>query len=168
MKKDPIADAVVNAATIGRVLGISRASIANLATDGVLPRASRGEFNLAACVQAYIQHKHVTAGGDKVANLTVERSRLAKAKADKAERDERVEKGELVPADDVEAAWLATAGMVRMRLLAIPKKLAPRMIMLKTAAEAETLVQKELNSALSELAAKGSEQQHNKGRRRTQ
>ena len=29
----------VNAAVLGRVLGISRASIANLATDGILPRA---------------------------------------------------------------------------------------------------------------------------------
>src|SRR5664280_2779764 len=113
MKKDSVADAIVNAATLGRVLGISRASIANLATDGVLPRASRGLFSLASAVKHYLQHKRVTAGSDDVANLTVERSRFARAKADKAERDARVEAGDLIPADHIENAWLATAGMVR-------------------------------------------------------
>ena len=151
-KARSIADTNVNAAELGAVIGISRASIANLATDGILPRAARGEFTLAACVQAYIQHKRTLAGSDKVGNLTVERSRLARAKADKAERDERVEKGELVPAVDIEAAWIATAGMIRTRILAVPKKIASRVISLKTATEAETLMGKELNAALAALA----------------
>ena len=147
-----IADTNINAADLGKVLGISRASIANLATDGVLPRASRGLFSLSACVQAYVQHKRVAAGGNDVANLTVERSRLAKAKADKAERDARVEAGDLIPADDIDAAWIATAAMIRTRILAVPKKIAPRVISLKTATEAEQLMGKELNAALAALA----------------
>jgi phage terminase Nu1 subunit (DNA packaging protein) len=151
-KARSIADTNINAADLGKVLGISRASIANLATDGILPRAARGEFNLAACVQAYIQHKRTLAGSDKVGNLTVERSRLAKARADKAERDERVEKGELVPASDIEQAWLATAGLIRTRILGVPRKIAPRIIALKTATEAETLMGKELNVVLAALA----------------
>jgi phage terminase Nu1 subunit (DNA packaging protein) len=157
--------APVNAAEIARILGTSRATVANMATDGILPRVDRGLFDLAACVQAFIHHKLVAAGAGDVAtkSLISERSRLARLKADAAERSAAVESGALVPADDIEAAWLATAGMVRMRILVIPKKLAPRMIMLKTASEAEQLMQKELNAALSELAAKGSEQ-HNKGR----
>ena len=152
MKTKSVADAVVNAAVLGQIIGISRASIANLATDGVLPRANRGEFNLAACVQAYIQHKRVTAGGDDVANLTVERSRLARAKADKAERDARVEAGDLIPASDIDAAWIATAGNIRTRILAVPKKIAPRVIVCKTATEAEQMMQKELHAALTALA----------------
>ena len=152
MKAKSVADAVVNAAVLGQIIGISRASIANLATDGVLPRASRGLFSLASAVQAYIQHKRVTAGGDDVANLTVERSRLARAKADKAERDARVEAGELVPASEIEAAWIATAGNIRTRILAVPKKIAPRVIVCKTATEAQQLMQKELHAALTALA----------------
>ena len=55
LKPRPRADLKsVNAAVLGRVFGISRASIANLATDGILPRADRGLFNLPACVQAPI------------------------------------------------------------------------------------------------------------------
>jgi hypothetical protein len=39
---------IVDAAKLGRVLGVSRATIANLATDGVLPRIDRGRFDLSA------------------------------------------------------------------------------------------------------------------------
>ena len=46
---------------LGLVLGISRSRVANLAADGVLPRAGRGLFDLPACVQAYLKHKLVLA-----------------------------------------------------------------------------------------------------------
>ena len=96
-KAKSAADAV-NAAELGHVLGISRASIANLATDRVLPRASRGMFGLAPCVQAYIRHRLLQAGAADVGTKTLvaERSRLAKFKADAAERESQVETGQLV------------------------------------------------------------------------
>jgi phage terminase Nu1 subunit (DNA packaging protein) len=155
MKPQSVADAVVNAADLGRVLGISRATIANLATDGVLPRADRGLFNLSACVQAYIRHKLVSAGAADVAtkSLISERSRLAKLRADAAERDARVEAGELVDVADVEAAWLSVVSVARSRVLLIPSKIAPRIITLKTASEAKALLQKEINAALAGIAA---------------
>ena len=109
LKPKPPADfESVNAAVLGRVLGISRASVANLATDGVLPRADRGLFNLPACVQAYLRHKLVKAkaGDVTVHSLVAERSRLTKIKADNAELEARKLAGELVPAADIEAAWL--------------------------------------------------------------
>ena len=58
----------VNAAVLGRVLGISRARVANLGDGRVLPRADRGLFDLPACVQAYLRHKLVKAkAGDVTA-----------------------------------------------------------------------------------------------------
>jgi phage terminase Nu1 subunit (DNA packaging protein) len=156
LKQKPPADLEsVNAAVLGRVLGISRASIANLATDGILPRADRGLFNLPACVQAYLRHKLVKAkAGDVVTqSLVAERSRLTKIKADAAEVEARKLAGELVPAADIEAAWLAVAGTVRTRLLLIPAKTAPRIVALKTPAEAQALLRKEINAALAAIAA---------------
>ena len=60
------------------------------------------------------------AGDVTVHSLVAERSRLTKIKADAAEVEARKLAGELVPAADIEAAWLAVAGAVRSRLLAIP------------------------------------------------
>jgi phage terminase Nu1 subunit (DNA packaging protein) len=144
----------VNAAELGRVLGISRASIANLATDRVLPRASRGMFGLAACVQAYIRHKLLQAGAADIGTKTLvaERSRLAKFKADAAEREGQIETGELVNVNDVDAAWQMVVRTINSRLLLIPTKVAPRVSTLTTAAEVQTLLQKELHAALAGIA----------------
>jgi len=145
----------VNAAELGRVLGISRASIANLATDCILPRASRGMFGLAACVQAYVRHKLLQAGAADVGTKTLvaERSRLAKFKADQAERESLIEIGQLVSVTDVDAAWQTIVRTIRSRLLLIPTKTAPRLASLTTAVEVKTLLQKELNAALAGIAA---------------
>jgi phage terminase Nu1 subunit (DNA packaging protein) len=156
LKPKPQADLeTVNAALLGRVLGISRASIANLATDGILPRADRGLFNLPACVQAYLRHKLVKAKASDatVRSLVAERTRLTKTKADAAEVEVRKLAGELVPVADIEAAWLSVAGVVRARLLLIPSKAAPRIVALKTPAEAQALLRKEINAALAAIAA---------------
>lgn len=144
----------VNAAELGRILGISRASIANLATDGILPRASRGEFNLPAAVQAYLRHKLVKAGDADVAgkSLVSERSRLARLKADACEREAKLESGELVPSADIDAAWLAVAGVIRSRILLVPTRAAPRVVGMTVAAEIKALLQKELHAALANIA----------------
>ena len=107
-----------------------------------------------ACVQAYLRHKvaKTKAGDGTVQSLVAERSRLTKIKADGAELEARKLAGELVPAADIEAAWLAVAGTVRTRLLLIPAKTAPRIVALKTAAEAQALLRKEINAALSAIA----------------
>ena len=140
----------VNAATLGLVLGISRSRVVNLAADGVLPRAGRGLFDLPACVQSYVKHKlSLAKAGDGTAlSLVAERSRLTKIKADNAELEIRKLAGELVPAADIEAAWLAVAGI----LLLIPSKTAARVVALKTPGEAQALLRKELNAALTAIA----------------
>lgn len=145
---------IVNAAFLGRVLGISRASIANLATDKILPRADRGLYDLPACVQAYIRHKLLQAGSADIGTKTLvsQRSRLATLKADQAEREAGIASGDLVPAGAIAAAWLAVTSIARMRILSVAKKIAPRVIVLKTATEAESLIQKEINAALASLA----------------
>ena len=137
------------------VLGISRAGVSKLNVDGVLPRAGRGLFDLPACVQAYLRHKLVKAKASDVTaqSLVAERSRLTKIKADAAEVEARKLAGELVPAADIETAWLAVAGAVRSRLLAIPTRTAPRIVALKTPAEAQALLRKEINAALAAIAA---------------
>lgn len=144
----------VNANAIATVLGISKAKVGELAVAGVLPRAGRGRFDVPACVQAFVRHKvSIAKAGDGTAKgLMAERARLTRAKADAAERDGLKQAGELIAADQIEAAWLAVVGAVKTRLLSIPTKTAARLAGLKTPAEAQQLLQKEINGALSELS----------------
>jgi phage terminase Nu1 subunit (DNA packaging protein) len=150
----PVLDPV-NAATLGLVLGLSRGTIANLSTDGVLPKAARGLYDLPSCVQSYLKHKMMAAGAGDLAtqSLVAERSRLARFKADAAEREAKIEAGELVDVADVEIAWQAVAHAAYSRLLVIPTKIGPRIITLKSASEASALLQKELHAALNGLAS---------------
>jgi phage terminase Nu1 subunit (DNA packaging protein) len=144
----------VKIATIATVLGISNARVQQLAADGVLPRAGVGLYDIPACVQAFLQHKlaKAKASDATVRSLVAERTRLTKIKADAAEVEARKLAGELVPAADIEAAWLAVAGIVRSRLLLIPSKTAARVVALKTPGEAQALLRKELNAALTAIA----------------
>jgi len=145
----------VKVTAIATVLGISNARVQQLAADGVLPRAGVGLYDIPACVQAFVHHKLVKAKASDITvhNLVAERSRLTKIKADAAEVEARKVAGELVPAADIQAAWLAVVGAVRSRLLAIPTRTAPRLVALKTAAEAQALLRKEINAALAAIAA---------------
>jgi phage terminase Nu1 subunit (DNA packaging protein) len=145
----------VNSTTLALVLGISTASVSRLNVKGVLPRAGKGMFDLPACAQTYLKLRLVQAQSGEVTaqSLTAERSRLARLKADAAERNAKVESGELVPADTIEAAWLAVASAVRARLLLIPTKTAPRIVTMKTPAEARALLQREIHAALAALSA---------------
>jgi phage terminase Nu1 subunit (DNA packaging protein) len=145
---------LVDAATVAKVVGVSRQRINNLVADGVLPRADRGRFDLPSTVQAFFQHKYAKAHAEDVdaRSLTIERSRLARLKADAAEREAKQQAGELVSASEIEAGWLAIASTVRTRILLVPRKIAPRVVT-GTAIEAERLMQRELNAALAEIAA---------------
>jgi phage terminase Nu1 subunit (DNA packaging protein) len=54
------------------------------------------------------------------------RERLAAAQAERAERQNRVEAGELAPIPEVQAEWSDIIVQIRTRLLAIPARLASR------------------------------------------
>ena len=144
---------LVNAAELGRIVGVSRQRINNLAADGVLPRTQRGKFEISAAVQAFMRHKQVQAAAAESSTKTfaAERSRLAKLKADAAEREAKVESGELVRASEVENAWLMVIQSARAKLLLIPTKVAARASQ-RPPAEVRALLRKEINAALAEAA----------------
>ena len=150
-----IAGEPVNAATLGLVLGHFQGSVFQACELKACCRGpDRGCLICRPVCRPISRHKLVKAkaGDVTVQSLVAERSRLTKIKADNAELEARKLAGELVPAADIEAAWLGVAGTVRTRLLLIPAKTAPRIVALKTAAEAQALLRKEINAALSAIA----------------
>lgn len=55
--------------------------------------------------------------------LDVERARLTAAQADKTEMDLATMRRELIPADEVAAAWQPIVGAIRQKVLALPSKI---------------------------------------------
>lgn len=128
--------------------------VQKLASEGIIPRAEGGKYPLAASVQGYIKHLKMKATS---ADLTEDsygnqRARLTKARADMAEMERRQLAAELIPADDVEAAWGLVTLALRGRLLAIPTKAVPRLLGATNAVQISEVLREEIGEALDELA----------------
>lgn len=91
------------------------------------------------------------AGGEGL-DLSAERARLAREQADAQEMKNAVARGELVPADQIEGAWVALLSGVRTRLLAVCGKAAPTAHAAETIAATEEAIRIVLIEALEELA----------------
>jgi hypothetical protein len=63
-----------------------------------------------------------------------------------------VKRGALVPIEQIDEVWQSAAVGARTRLLAIPDKIASRLVAARSAADVARLLRAELNEALGEIA----------------
>lgn len=117
------------------MLNLTPRRVQQLAKQGVIPRANRGVYPLAACVRGYIQflQRAIESGGaaqrrDEQAGLAQARARKADADAALAELDLAQKRGELVRRDDVLRAWDNVLDRLRARIVAFPPKAAPHVV----------------------------------------
>ena len=138
-------------------LGLSVARISQLKSAGILPDAPRGKHDLDACRAAYLAHLREVAAGrgskDGAGDLVAERARLARAQAEKVERENAVAEGEFIRAAAFHRMATTSILIVRAKLLAIPPKLATYLVRIETPAEAQEILRKAIYATLDELAA---------------
>jgi phage terminase Nu1 subunit (DNA packaging protein) len=84
-----------------------------------------------------------------------ERARLTHQQADRVELENAITRGELIPADRVEETWTNHVLRMRSRLLALPSKMAPELLGVESAEEAEMMLLRAATEALAELPADG-------------
>lgn len=134
------------------LFGLSVRRVQQLVEQSVIPDAvTHGEYDMASCVQAYIQHLRgrIAQGGDTMAKQKV---RILKARADSAELERAKLQGKLVPATEVVDAWVALVQVVRQNLLTVPTKCAATLGMARSAAEAQQILKTAINEALEATA----------------
>jgi phage terminase Nu1 subunit (DNA packaging protein) len=142
----------VSASDLAMLLGITKRSVNALAERGALPRLANGQFNLAEGLQAYVLHREgvieaehgVGDYGKARAALYEERAAMAKMAREKLE-------GSLVSVDETFRTWTDLVVMVRARILALPSKLAPRLLGKHHAAEVQEIIRLEVYEALEDL-----------------
>ena len=118
-------DTVIKASELAKLLGVSGRSLTRFAEEGKVHRADgRGLYYRDASVRAYVDHlRAIAAGrGDTAVgiDLTGERAREAKERADKLAIANAKERAELVPVATVTSLWTSIATAVRRRLLTVP------------------------------------------------
>lgn len=145
----PVGDAI-SERDLANLLGVTPRQIRSLATDGVLRRVDSATYAISQAVPAYIGRLRDIRGKQSAgdAEHKVERTRVAKAQADKIELENAVRRGEMIPVSDVRREWLTIATDLRSALLAIPLRVSARMGLSR---EASATLDTEIRQALEDL-----------------
>lgn len=100
-------------------LGVSERRVRQLRDEGVLWEARPGFYDLRAAVARYITYLRKGSS-----DLNDERAALTKAKREAAQMENRVRRGELLEAREIEAGLQTALLNIRSRFLALPAKLS--------------------------------------------
>lgn len=128
-------------------LDLTEKRVKQLTKEGVLEEKRPGLYELRPNVVRYIRYK--TGGAN---DLNTERALLVKAKREMADLDLKLRKGELHRSQDIEAAMTNIFLNFKIRLLALPGKLAPELANIRQKEEVFDRLTQVVNEALEELA----------------
>jgi len=140
---------------IAKHIGVTPKYVQDLINEGVIDRKDRGTYDINECRDAYIKKLREAAAGRANSgdlNLTDERARLAKEQADAKEMENAITRGELVYIEDVAKRVEVALSKVKIKILAIPTKVAPEAAAADDAKEVQALIERHIIEALNELA----------------
>lgn len=150
----PLSDTRCSKAELAAFLDLDPRRVGQLVERGVIKCAGRGAqaFNLVEATRAYCNYlSNATRGRlDDSDPLKIQNIRKAKAGADLSELRAARERGDLIPAADVEHSWSLIVRDVQAAIRAVPARLANNLGHL-TKADLAT-VKAELDLALERLA----------------
>ncbi len=135
------------------MLDLTPRRVYQLTTEGIIPKAARGRYELVPVVRGYIKYLR-----DRAINADVKdgdadhRKRLTKARADIAEMEAEQLAGSLVPVDRAEQVWTDAVANFRQRTLAVAHKAAPMVAVEKDIDQCHEIIEAHLYEALAELA----------------
>lgn len=128
---------------------------------GVANQYDIGVVNDWGVRQALEKPRYMHAG--RAHDFQKERARLTHNQAERAELENAITRGELIPANQVEETWTNHVLRMRSRLLALPSKIAPTLSGLDTYSEVFEIIRAACYEALEELSTDGlSEEQLNR------
>lgn len=132
-----------------KMVGITSRQIYNLIKEGVLPpQSSRGKLSLKEATPAYMRYlRERTRGND----LTAERTRLTRLKADKVALESENIRKRYLHADEVREGWEALVREIKAALLTIPARIAAKLPHLTPHVIAE--LDREIREVLASLDA---------------
>lgn len=139
--------------TICKLLDLTPQRINQLAKEGVIPKLERGRYELVPVVRAYIQYLRM---GNLKRDLpeddyTTHRMRLTRAKADIMEMERAQMEEKLIPAGDIEEAWIEATSNMRAKMLSLPTKASPELFAAESLSEVKSILKEHIFEALTEL-----------------
>lgn len=145
---------IVSVAELAELFDLTPRRVQQLVNEGVIPKPkTRGEYELTACVKGYINSLKQQIDGSGNSTLASERTRLAKAQADKTEMDNAVRSGELIEISEVTDTMSTLISASRAKILTLPVRLSAKLAGSKTEKEIKTILEAGVRETLTELSA---------------
>jgi phage terminase Nu1 subunit (DNA packaging protein) len=152
-------------ADIADALQLSARRVQQLVREGILPAPVDGKYNLSVSIKNYGQYlaERQLNKNSSITALAIERLRLLKAQAEKAELELEVLKEKYLEASEVEFTWSDMVLTFRSRMLAIPSKLVRSLAAAcGDFAKIQKILEDEIYDALTELSKSDDEEHEDK------
>ena len=156
VKTTDISAITVSASVLSEITGVGDRRIRQLADEGILIRASKGRYNLRESLKNYILTLKVAM--DKGVDSSDERLSLEEVKAQHemvkmhmAQIRLALMQGEVHKSSDVERVMNDMLSSFRARLLNLPPKVAPMLVMRDNADLIRQIINQEIIEALKDL-----------------
>ena len=133
---------------VAESLGLTERRVRQLRDEGVIQEKSPGLYDMRKTVTRYILFIRK---GNKKADLNDERAMLTRAKREAADMENKVRRGELHSAEDIEKGIKTMCLNIRSRFLTLPAKLAPTLVKMGSQAQIFDELKKAIDEALEEL-----------------
>lgn len=141
---------IVKLSELSGILGITPRQVNKLAKAKIIPRARKGEYELAGAVQGYINYIK-DGDADKKTTMHDEQTRLIRAQRKKIEIAIDKELGRLIPDDEFQKFMERLIIAARTNFLLIENE-TPRIRSAKDAPEAREIIRKRIYAILDDLS----------------
>lgn len=158
-KLEDISTVTVSARVLAEIIGVGDRQIRNLASEGILVRNSHGRYLLMKSLKNYIINLKIAKAGEKIKSdfdeceleLDNEKAKHEHLKAMITEIKLQLIRGQVHKSEDVGAVITNMFTKFRSKMMALPYKLAPKLVG-KEKAEISGILKAEVEFALHELA----------------
>lgn len=144
-----------NGQKLAAAMGLDVRRIQQLAKLGVVVKRAHGEYDIGASLLGLAKYYKGLAEkkeSEQSDPLHVARTRLTESKAEIAELDAALARGEVIHGQVMEALWTDMVAKMRVKILGIPTRCAPQIEGVGDVKEIHKLLKEACHEALTEVA----------------
>lgn len=144
----------LSTAQLADLLMITSRRVQQLTDEGVIPKVSRGKYELIPAVQGYVRFLQERTNGHNAspADYHAEKARLTKAQADLAELELAKARGEVAPIPDIEREWSRKFAVLRSNVMNVAQRVATQLLGETNEQRFKSVLRAELTDALERTA----------------
>lgn len=157
-KIENVSSVTVAGTVLADLFGLTERRIRQLAEEGIITKVTRGRYDLSTSVRNYIVHLKTNNDlkdnkTDGKLDIENEEVLLVKARREKVELEVAAMKGQMHYSYDVERVMNDMLANFRAKILALPTKAAPLLILKEEIGEIQGILRNEMLEALKELSS---------------